>query len=346
MKSFKQYYSEVVDTRQFPDLQNADVKTKQAFLKKGLRDNNPHDDKKKVQGADKKPWEIEPKKLKPTQSDVYIGKSLSMAIAGKGKGDIGTVISADNKILDGHHRWAAANLNTDPTKSGSPKNKPYSTYKPTQRTWEKDPEKEQGWRSDPKFWNKTDEPVTKSTATKPTKDTKKGKVTSPLPFGYDPTKADDYMHVRTEAQAGGDRIGGVKVDLPISDLVPVARSIGDALGNKRRGVPQGGDKEIKHATQRDVVNAIDKGKNMNPKFYNKGNAQRWVTSIGGEKELMKRFKWLKRNQASGSDIPSRNNMPVIDADKGQHKQTGQMLSKGEIDVHTPYAPHAPKKPKK
>ena len=50
--------------------------------------------------------------LNPSQTELIVGKSLGQAIAmldGKMplKGDLGAVISSDNHIMDGHHRWAA-----------------------------------------------------------------------------------------------------------------------------------------------------------------------------------------------------------------------------------------------
>jgi len=49
---------------------------------------------------------------KPSQSAIYLGKALGMAMGPMGKGgDLKAIISADNYILDGHHRWAATMLN-------------------------------------------------------------------------------------------------------------------------------------------------------------------------------------------------------------------------------------------
>ena len=52
-------------------------------------------------------------KLKPSQTTMQLPKTLGMALAmllGKMPlgGDLGAIISADNHILDGHHRWSAA----------------------------------------------------------------------------------------------------------------------------------------------------------------------------------------------------------------------------------------------
>ena len=60
---------------------------------------------------------IPAKQLKPSQNAVYLGKSLGMAIAGIQGGDLGAVISSDNRILDGHHRWAATLFNNPSAKN-------------------------------------------------------------------------------------------------------------------------------------------------------------------------------------------------------------------------------------
>ena len=57
---------------------------------------------------------IDPKSLKPSQTTMVLSKAIQMAIgmlkSGKVGGDLGALISADNHILDGHHRWAATIL--------------------------------------------------------------------------------------------------------------------------------------------------------------------------------------------------------------------------------------------
>ena len=95
------------------------------------------------------------KNLKASQNAVYLGKALGMAIGGVKGGDLGAIVSADKRILDGHHRWAATMFN-------------------------------------------------------------------------DPNA----------------KIGGIEARLRIGDLVPVLRALGDVFGNKRRGAPGGGDKNI------------------------------------------------------------------------------------------------------
>jgi hypothetical protein len=76
------------------------------FFQMGFDDGNLKDD---VVGAGPHTWSA--KLLKPTQKDVYLGKALGMAIGGVAGGDLKSVVSHDNYILDGHHRWAATLLN-------------------------------------------------------------------------------------------------------------------------------------------------------------------------------------------------------------------------------------------
>ena len=50
--------------------------------------------------------------LKPSQTTMVLGKSLGMALhmlkTNKIGGDLGAIVSSDNHIMDGHHRWSAA----------------------------------------------------------------------------------------------------------------------------------------------------------------------------------------------------------------------------------------------
>jgi len=261
MKSFKHYIipeaMNPVETKpsEFPNPLTGTLK--KVFQYKGQRDGDTTDDIVKV-----KPKQFDANKLKPTQRDVYLGKSLGMAISGVKGGDLGAVVSKDGHVLDGHHRWAATNLNIDPTKK--------YTQKPPPR-------------------------------------------------------------LSTEA-----KIGGVQADLNIGDLVPVLRGVGDSMGNKRRGKPEGGDKSIFQSDVSDAMNAIKHGKHMNPKFYNKDQAQQWLKGIGGEKELNKRLDWMRQKHPPAGS-PSRTNMPVIDNDKGQVAQASGLLNRGDIDVRKPYA---------
>jgi len=98
-----------IDPSKFPNpLVNA-----KGFLKKGLGDGDKEDDIVKT-----KPVQISVSKLKPSQDAIYLGKVLGMAINGIEGGDLGAVISKDNYILDGHHRYAATTLNNPSAKVG------------------------------------------------------------------------------------------------------------------------------------------------------------------------------------------------------------------------------------
>ena len=215
---------------------------KDIFTSKGKMDGDEGDD---VVDTKKGSWAAN--RLKPSQNAIYLGKSLGMAVGGVKGGDLGSIVSSDNHILDGHHRWAATLL-SEPTAS----------------------------------------------------------------------------------------IQGIEAKLGIGDLVPVLRALGDAMNNTRRGEPKGGDINIFKAKTKDAVDALTKGKNMNPKFYDKEKSIAWLESIGGEKELAKRLKFIQ-SQTPPSGAPPRNDMPVIDSDKGQEKRAANLLKKGELDVRKPYA---------
>lgn len=83
------------------------------FFKKGKTDGNLYDDI-----VETKKVKIPAKALKPSQDAVYLGKALGLAIGGVSGGDLEAVISKDNRILDGHHRWAATMFNNPSDKVG------------------------------------------------------------------------------------------------------------------------------------------------------------------------------------------------------------------------------------
>lgn len=82
------------------------------FMKSGHTDGKPQDDK----ATFKKPASIAASEAIPTQSEIYLAKSLGMAINGVAGGNLGAYVSTKGEILDGHHRWAATMLN-DPSKT-------------------------------------------------------------------------------------------------------------------------------------------------------------------------------------------------------------------------------------
>ena len=245
MKSFKHFLCEDLPTKQvraseFPNPLNARMVA--IFQKKGEMDGDIKDD---IVKTSNKSWAAG--QLKPSQSAIYLSKSLGMAVGGVKGGDLGSIVSKDKHILDGHHRWAATILN------------------------------------DPKA-----------------------------------------------------KISGTEADLGIGDLVPVLRALGDSMGNQRRGEPAGGDVNIFKATVKDAMEALTMGKNMHPKFYSKEKSMAWLESIGGEKGLEQRLKFLQ-SKTPPKGAPPRIEMPVIDADKGQDKTAASMLAKGKLDVKAPYA---------
>ena len=129
-------------------------------------------------------------------------------------------------------------------------------------------------------------------------------------------------------------ITGIQVAMNINDLVPVLRAAGDAFGNTRRGAPKG-DRNIFQSTIKDAMAAILDGKGMDAKFYDKQKAIAWLDEIGGEKELMKRIAFIKTRKTP-PQAPARQDMPVIDADKGQEAMVARYLREGKIDIYAPY----------
>ena len=69
--------------------------------------------------VDASPGEVACKDLKPSQSSMNIEKAVAFAIAAIRKatpfpggpgGDLGAIITSDNHIMDGHHRWIASGM--------------------------------------------------------------------------------------------------------------------------------------------------------------------------------------------------------------------------------------------
>jgi hypothetical protein len=92
------------------NLSAVDPSVAQLIVQSGLDDGGaPGDDKVSVSKAS-----IEAENLKPSQTTMVLEKAVGMALgmlkSGKIGGDLGAMISQDNHILDGHHRWAATIL--------------------------------------------------------------------------------------------------------------------------------------------------------------------------------------------------------------------------------------------
>jgi len=132
-------------------------------------------------------------------------------------------------------------------------------------------------------------------------------------------------------------VEGIRVSLKIGDLVPVLRAAGDAMNSgERRGEPQGGDKNIFTATIKDALDCVLLGKSMDQRFWTAEKGRAWLTSIGGEAVLKQRLSKLSGTKPP-SGAPPRDQMPVIDADKGQHIRVAGDLQAGRLDVREPYA---------
>jgi hypothetical protein len=90
-------------------LSDVDKDLAKIIVRKGLRDGDKSDDKISVTP---KTWSASA--LKPSQTSMVLAKSLGMALfmlkTGKVGGDLGAIVSSDNHIMDGHHRWSATIL--------------------------------------------------------------------------------------------------------------------------------------------------------------------------------------------------------------------------------------------
>jgi len=100
-----------IDPSEFPNPLTQAMKD--IFTTKGKMDGDPVDDIVKVTKAT-----VPAGKLLPSQSAIYLGKSLGMAVGGVKGGNLGAIISSDGHILDGHHRWAATMLSAPTAKIG------------------------------------------------------------------------------------------------------------------------------------------------------------------------------------------------------------------------------------
>lgn len=87
------------------DPHHFDNVTKDTFLSKGYRDGLIKDDV-----VYSKKLSIAANKLLPIQNAIYLEKAIDLALRGIIGGDSGVIVSRDNYILDGHHRWAATML--------------------------------------------------------------------------------------------------------------------------------------------------------------------------------------------------------------------------------------------
>ena len=112
LQKFKDFLTEGLPIKEinplkFPNPQKQNTE----FFTKGKRDGDAYDDVVYT-----KEIGIPAKSLKASQDAVYLGKALGMAVGGVEGGDLDAVISKDNRILDGHHRWAATIFNNPSAK--------------------------------------------------------------------------------------------------------------------------------------------------------------------------------------------------------------------------------------
>lgn len=109
--------SEVMQSKQAIPLSKIDPAIAKEAMRNGLKDGSIPDDQ-----IEYKYKEISAGKLRGAQTEIIPEKAIGMAIGlmlrpgGKIGGDLGSIISDDNFIMDGHHRWAATYL-CDPTAS-------------------------------------------------------------------------------------------------------------------------------------------------------------------------------------------------------------------------------------
>lgn len=114
VKTLESFLNEELPTHEIdPNAFQNPYKSDKSFFKKGYKDDNVMDDVVKT-----RPVKIQASQLKPSQDAVYLGKALGMAIGGVEGGNLEAVISQDNRILDGHHRWAATIFNNPKARVG------------------------------------------------------------------------------------------------------------------------------------------------------------------------------------------------------------------------------------
>lgn len=111
---FRRMYAVITDTP-LP-LKEVDPKLAKEVIKSGLKDGDKLDD-----SFVSKKTAVPVNKLKGAQTEIIPEKAIQMALGmmlskepTKIGGDLGSILSKDNYIMDGHHRWAATYL-CDPT---------------------------------------------------------------------------------------------------------------------------------------------------------------------------------------------------------------------------------------
>lgn len=135
---------ELVDKNIFKTrLSQIDSNTAKQLVKGGAEDNNPTDDVV----LSKRPFSASASSLLPGQSNMDLDKFIGMAIQMAGRfggfqsgpgGDLAAIISNDNRLMDGHHRWFAT-LVVDPkaTVKGLQIDMPYEKLLGVLNVWTK-----------------------------------------------------------------------------------------------------------------------------------------------------------------------------------------------------------------
>lgn len=109
-----------VDTDFYPQkLSQVDPSSAKAAVRAGKKDKDENDDAA-IASKIKTGFASPVSKLFPAQTEVIPEKATGIALLmldkGKVGGDLGAIISGDNHIMDGHHRWAGTTL-VDPNAS-------------------------------------------------------------------------------------------------------------------------------------------------------------------------------------------------------------------------------------
>lgn len=112
--TLESFLNEALPTQEIdPDKFPHQWKKDKQFFRQGYKDGSNVDDT-----VETRPVKIPASQLKPSQDAVYLGKALGMAIGGVEGGSLDAIISQDNRILDGHHRWAATIFNNPKARVG------------------------------------------------------------------------------------------------------------------------------------------------------------------------------------------------------------------------------------
>jgi len=138
---------------------------------------------------------------------------------------------------------------------------------------------------------------------------------------------------------------GVQVQLPIEQLIPVLRALGDSFVNNRKGNPGRKDLNVftPQALDEATLTAMITENSFGSKFWNKEKWEAHLEAIGGMQVLLQRVQLIQELGAAAyggkgvKNAPPRTQMPVIEPDKGEVRKASMLLNKGMLDVAPPYA---------